>query len=79
MELVEFFCETFACSFHYRLSLKIEPGNSSPRLATSKEDLAGKTSYVHLYELCSFNLHSNSVLFFYVFERSLSIRWYKMQ
>lgn len=27
----------------YRLSLKIEPGNSSPRIASSKEDLAGKT------------------------------------
>lgn len=26
-----------------RLSLKIEPGNSSPRIASSKEDLAGKT------------------------------------
>ncbi|KAG1934509.1 ras-specific guanine nucleotide-releasing factor RalGPS1 [Pimephales promelas] len=26
---------------NFKLSLKIEPGNSSPRLATSKEDLAG--------------------------------------
>lgn len=26
-----------------RLSLKIEPGNSSPRIASSKEDLAGMT------------------------------------
>lgn len=26
----------------YRLSLKIEPGNSSPRLVSSKEDLGGK-------------------------------------
>uniref|UniRef100_A0A8C1Q7G0 Ral GEF with PH domain and SH3 binding motif 1 n=1 Tax=Cyprinus carpio TaxID=7962 RepID=A0A8C1Q7G0_CYPCA len=29
---------------NFKLSLKIEPGNSSPRMATSKEDLAGKTS-----------------------------------
>uniref|UniRef100_A0A8C2DSV6 Ral GEF with PH domain and SH3 binding motif 1 n=1 Tax=Cyprinus carpio TaxID=7962 RepID=A0A8C2DSV6_CYPCA len=28
---------------NFKLSLKIEPGNSSPRMATSKEDLAGKT------------------------------------
>lgn len=27
---------------HCRLSLKIEPGSSSPRIACSKEDLAGK-------------------------------------
>uniref|UniRef100_A0A8C2GM77 Ral GEF with PH domain and SH3 binding motif 1 n=1 Tax=Cyprinus carpio TaxID=7962 RepID=A0A8C2GM77_CYPCA len=32
---------------NFKLSLKIEPGNSSPRMATSKEDLAGKTMMWH--------------------------------
>uniref|UniRef100_A0A665TD51 Ras-specific guanine nucleotide-releasing factor RalGPS1 n=1 Tax=Echeneis naucrates TaxID=173247 RepID=A0A665TD51_ECHNA len=30
---------------NFKLSLKIEPGNSSPRIASSKEDLAGKILY----------------------------------
>uniref|UniRef100_A0A667XU35 Ral GEF with PH domain and SH3 binding motif 1 n=1 Tax=Myripristis murdjan TaxID=586833 RepID=A0A667XU35_9TELE len=36
---------------NFKLSLKIEPGSSSPRIASSKEDLAGKT--VLAYCLCS--------------------------
>uniref|UniRef100_A0A7N5ZV07 Ras-specific guanine nucleotide-releasing factor RalGPS1 n=1 Tax=Anabas testudineus TaxID=64144 RepID=A0A7N5ZV07_ANATE len=32
---------------NFKLSLKIEPGNSSPRIASSKEDLAGKTPVIY--------------------------------
>ncbi len=35
-------CLNMVFYFIYRLSLKIEPGNSSPRLVSSKEDLGGK-------------------------------------
>ncbi|XP_037256349.1 ras-specific guanine nucleotide-releasing factor RalGPS1 isoform X2 [Falco biarmicus] len=34
---------------NYKLSLRIEPGNSSPRLVSSKEDLAGMSSKLMLY------------------------------
>ena len=56
-----------------RLSLKIEPGNSSPRIASSKEDLAGRTIgvgiliyiiyyiiiYHHTFTPCAFSLNDS--------------------
>uniref|UniRef100_A0A8B9R7F2 Ral GEF with PH domain and SH3 binding motif 1 n=1 Tax=Anas platyrhynchos TaxID=8839 RepID=A0A8B9R7F2_ANAPL len=38
---------------NYKLSLKIEPGNSSPRLVSSKEDLAGIKVYLKILAFSS--------------------------
>uniref|UniRef100_A0A3Q3G1K6 Ral GEF with PH domain and SH3 binding motif 1 n=1 Tax=Labrus bergylta TaxID=56723 RepID=A0A3Q3G1K6_9LABR len=35
---------------NFKISLKIEPGNSSPRIASSKEDLAGNARLKYIYK-----------------------------
>ncbi|XP_075435131.1 ras-specific guanine nucleotide-releasing factor RalGPS1 isoform X4 [Ascaphus truei] len=45
---------------NFKLSLRIEPGNSSPRLASSKEDLAGSSESSEFSEEASSGLDSST-------------------